>query len=271
MQQTETDSVHTVNYSFTVSVNCMDYDCKAAPGVVDNVVDELSQLGYLQVSVEMDGNNADIVDNSAPSPTATDVVDEKVDEVNTEDDEEHETDDEDELETPAPMTSSPTAVPTNNPVTPQPSPSPTESKDTPEPTVPLVRPLMKSDECIYTPCEACKGECSSDDECDDGLFCFQRRGYNIIPGCEGPGRPDVNYCYNPFAGGLTEENLLTAGECDRKDRCGKCRGDCMGDDDCEKGLFCYFRRFGMEMIPGCAGQGELGVSYCFDPQDLEGL
>lgn len=115
------------------------------------------------------------------------------------------------------------------------------------------------------------GPCIVDDACEEGLLCFQRFGYEIIPGCSGPGIPSQTYCYDPFANGLNETDLLGFGEkaCDRRDPCEKCRGECFGDEYCGKDLFCY-RRFGFESVPGCAGQGTFGVDYCFDPAILVG-
>ena len=60
---------------------------------------------------------------------------------------------------------------------------------------------------------------------------------------------------------------VQAEACDKKDACGKCRGDCDEDEDCDKDLFCY-RRTAYELVPGCAGQGVAGTDYCFDPNDL---
>ena len=34
-------------------------------------------------------------------------------------------------------------------------------------------------------CEKCRGECSDDDDCKDGLFCYRRFGFEQVPGCTG--------------------------------------------------------------------------------------
>mmetsp|Transcript_6379 Transcript_6379/g.9341 ORF Transcript_6379/g.9341 Transcript_6379/m.9341 type:complete len:129 (+) Transcript_6379:194-580(+) len=39
-------------------------------------------------------------------------------------------------------------------------------------------------------------------------------------------------------------------------------GDCDSDDHCENGLVCHQRRTGHTHVPGCAGMGEFGFSYC---------
>jgi hypothetical protein len=47
------------------------------------------------------------------------------------------------------------------------------------------------------PCEACQGDCDSDDDCNSGLKCFQRNGYEQVPGCAAGGDHDVSeydYC-----------------------------------------------------------------------------
>mmetsp|Transcript_16721 Transcript_16721/g.30281 ORF Transcript_16721/g.30281 Transcript_16721/m.30281 type:complete len:281 (-) Transcript_16721:244-1086(-) len=163
--------------------------------------------------------------------------------------------------------------------------NPTVSPATSEPTLPPVSdqpttyapvgpiPLSdRNDNCnSYTPCERCLGSCNDDEECEEGLLCYRRYGYAFIPGCTGSGRPNQNYCYDPFADGLDEDTLLPVeeGDCDHKDRCDKCRGDCDDDDDCAKELYCY-RRSEFELVPGCAGQGKAGTDYCFDPEDLDG-
>lgn len=128
--------------------------------------------------------------------------------------------------TPSPMTPSPAVDATNKPST-SPTKKPTLKPVTDSPTGPA-RLADRLDGCNeYTPCEKCAGECSDDSECEEGLLCFQRRGYEFIPGCEGPGRSGRSYCYDPFADGLTQEVLLSdqEEECEGKDRCGKCRGE----------------------------------------------
>ena len=34
------------------------------------------------------------------------------------------------------------------------------------------------------PLSACQGDCDSDSDCADGLTCFQRDGYTVVPGCD---------------------------------------------------------------------------------------
>eukprot|EP00579_Thalassiosira_antarctica_P000126 CAMPEP_0201868900 /NCGR_PEP_ID=MMETSP0902-20130614/2610_1 /ASSEMBLY_ACC=CAM_ASM_000551 /TAXON_ID=420261 /ORGANISM="Thalassiosira antarctica, Strain CCMP982" /LENGTH=526 /DNA_ID=CAMNT_0048394301 /DNA_START=101 /DNA_END=1681 /DNA_ORIENTATION=+ len=249
--------VHTVLYSSSVTISCLDSDCTTASDTVASAASALSRLEFLRVSVEME---APVAARITGSPTKSPVV---------------------AVSTPAPIATSPpptagsTNAPTAIPVTPQPTQVPvTPAPTTLDPTAPVPMapaPLAnRKDECNeYTPCEECQGTCSDDNECEEGLFCFQRGGYEFIPGCEGPGKYAGNYCYDPLADGLTEDKVLPSedGYCDKKERCDKCRGDCDEDEDCVKGLFCY-RRYAFELVPGCAGQGNFGTDYCFDPVDL---
>ena len=51
-----------------------------------------------------------------------------------------------------------------------------------------------------TPCQACSGDCDTDDDCMDGLMCYKRIGgsYATVPGCDIGGFGDVgggDYCY----------------------------------------------------------------------------
>lgn len=114
------------------------------------------------------------------------------------------------------------------------------------------------------------GSCIGDAECGVGLLCFHCRGYDFVPGCEGPGLPAQSYCYDPFVDGLTVNELLSIKDNnrDKKDRCAKCSGDCDEDEDCDKNLIC-FKRTGFEPVTGCAGQGTFGTEYCFNPDDIE--
>lgn len=61
----------------------------------------------------------------------------------------------------------------------------------------------------HYPLDRCQGDCDLDSECRGRLICFQRRGYESVPGCEG-GREDStpsDYCVDPAD--LTAQPLLT--------------------------------------------------------------
>mmetsp|Transcript_11367 Transcript_11367/g.16304 ORF Transcript_11367/g.16304 Transcript_11367/m.16304 type:complete len:530 (+) Transcript_11367:236-1825(+) len=148
---------------------------------------------------------------------------------------------------------------------------PTEKVTTPQPTT---EPELADSalQCTaYSPCTSCLGSCESNFDCAGELQCFMRRNGEPIPGCLGQGKFGQNYCYNPFAGLDDTAILLTTSEeeCDKKATCSKCFGGCRADEQCDKDLFCY-RRFDnpFRPVPGCAGQGESGMHYCFDPDDI---
>jgi len=101
----------------------------------------------------------------------------------------------------------------------------------------------------------CEGDCDSDSECEAGLVCFQRDGFETIPGCSGNGISAYDYCVDPV--------LVTIGV-DPSGILGLCRGDCDTDSDCEGSLKC-FQRNGSETIPGCIGSGQNGYDYCYQP------
>jgi hypothetical protein len=42
-----------------------------------------------------------------------------------------------------------------------------------------------------------KGDCSSDKDCDKNLYCYQRFGFELIPGCAGQGAYQQDYCFDP--------------------------------------------------------------------------
>ena len=52
--------------------------------------------------------------------------------------------------------------------------------------------------------ERCQGDCDNDDDCADGLKCYQRESSdNVPPGCEAGGSGDIwdyDYCYDPAFG-----------------------------------------------------------------------
>mmetsp|Transcript_28329 Transcript_28329/g.59197 ORF Transcript_28329/g.59197 Transcript_28329/m.59197 type:complete len:534 (-) Transcript_28329:220-1821(-) len=46
-------------------------------------------------------------------------------------------------------------------------------------------------------CEKCFGDCNSDDECEKGLYCYRRAGFELVPGCAGQGVQGRDYCFDP--------------------------------------------------------------------------
>ena len=56
------------------------------------------------------------------------------------------------------------------------------------------------------PLGLCQGDCDDDADCTDDLICYQRVGYEGVPGCPGAGKMNVDYCISvktrPVTGGL---------------------------------------------------------------------
>ena len=50
-------------------------------------------------------------------------------------------------------------------------------------------------------CGECQGDCDSDGDCEEGLLCLQRSGFDDVPGCKGEGGSRDMYgkdiCYKP--------------------------------------------------------------------------
>mmetsp|Transcript_27316 Transcript_27316/g.63952 ORF Transcript_27316/g.63952 Transcript_27316/m.63952 type:complete len:309 (-) Transcript_27316:399-1325(-) len=122
--------------------------------------------------------------------------------------------------------------------------------------------------------DLCEGDCDRDQDCADGLVCFQRDGTKSVPGCRGDGVPDVDYCTKdpdleedaPSDLGKDFDTLTFIG--DNFQGLGKCSGDCDDDDDCQGNLEC-FKREDDEDVPGCGdgSDGSDGADYCYDPDD----
>ncbi len=125
------------------------------------------------------------------------------------------------------------------------------------------------DYCIYPdpylnsigrdPIPVCQGDCYNDSDCADGLVCFQREGFEPVPGCRmgTGGMKDYNYCIYP------EPTLQSVGVdlSQTQERLQLCEGDCDGDHQCAPGLRCY-QRDGYHRVPGCRGAGTWNFDYC---------
>ena len=49
-------------------------------------------------------------------------------------------------------------------------------------------PIVHIGNCDTTsPCTECMGDCDSDADCESGLYCFERKGLEKIPGCHSGG------------------------------------------------------------------------------------
>ena len=105
------------------------------------------------------------------------------------------------------------------------------------------------------PMKLCEGDCDNDLQCAKGLVCFQRNGFTPVPGCNGLGRKNYDYCI--------EKPLKDYGaDAHNKRRpLQLCEGDCDSDSQCASGLKC-FQRSGFTRVPGCSGNGKNHYDYC---------
>ena len=146
------------------------------------------------------------------------------------------------------------------------------------------------------PLKICEGDCDIDDDCEQGLICFQRTSNETVPGCIG-GESDLektDYCIlDPFGPGYVEGStpvsspaatpvvssiapfVRPVGDPIRIQNLGweppiplqECAGDCDVDADCEAGLICYQRNTANQAVPGCLGGDEDPslTDYCTYP------
>jgi hypothetical protein len=85
------------------------------------------------------------------------------------------------------------------------------------------------------PLPNCHGDCDNDSHCAGDLVCFQRFGYEEVPGCSGSGFRKVDFC----AERPTENTLWMKGNNGRPSSSfplGLCEGDCDTDAECGPGL-----------------------------------
>lgn len=113
--------------------------------------------------------------------------------------------------------------------------------------------------------DKCEGDCDSDNDCLNGLKCWQRdTGEGIPPGCGGDPKEDYDYCYSP------EGRSLKSISVDPSGKLAICEGDCDYDSDCEGGLFCWQRdqgsHEGVAIPSGCYGNSLESWDYCYEPQ-----
>ncbi|KAL3935709.1 MAG: hypothetical protein SGBAC_008824 [Bacillariaceae sp.] len=117
------------------------------------------------------------------------------------------------------------------------------------------------------PLGKCQGDCDIDDDCAEGLSCFDRVGDEIVPGCIGAGGSTWDYCFDPSA---TDKELNFVGLPDpvwEYFELNQCEGDCDFDSDCGIGLVCWQRDAGDDgVVPSCTGDAntiETGAEdYC---------
>ena len=134
----------------------------------------------------------------------------------------------------------------------------------------------------------------NDNECEGQLRCYQRSGYDAVPGCSGIGTSNVDYC------ALQEDSMIwyvgegteTSSSLFQGVPLGRCEGDCtlttydyhykifvtltlfyllhLGDSDadCEGSLQCY-QRDNLGRTPGCTGFGPVGKDFCAEKGEGE--
>jgi len=115
------------------------------------------------------------------------------------------------------------------------------------------------------PLDVCSGDCDSDAECKEGLVCYQRTGKDTVPGCDGEGTKDWDYCIEDetdYARELADKGI------DPTDSLERCTGDCDKDADCVGNLKC-FERNGFTPVPHCLGTGKADWDYCYDSKEPE--
>ena len=110
------------------------------------------------------------------------------------------------------------------------------------------------------PLALCQGDCDRDDECQSGMFCFQRSGVDEVPGCQGQGRPGKDYCFDRPPAYLWI--MGNDGSPAKNFPLGVCEGDCDNDEECATGLTCM-QRNGNEAVPGCQGPAKRRKDYCY--------
>jgi hypothetical protein len=154
----------------------------------------------------------------------------------------------------------------------------------PTSSMPKLRYLGRDACTVDNPCDACSGDCDTNEDCNEGLQCFQReRGDSTqVPGCAIGGAGDIpgaDYCYErsgptPSAPPTPPSQLPPlqwrgSRGCSVETPCPICVGDCNIDGDCQKSLSCFKREAGDDTpVPGCAvgGLGDIpGGDYCYDP------
>ena len=61
----------------------------------------------------------------------------------------------------------------------------------------LAKPALSGELIYANQCAKCHGDCEDEEGCEDGLFCFRRNEFELVPGCAGQGTFGTNYCFDP--------------------------------------------------------------------------
>ena len=106
----------------------------------------------------------------------------------------------------------------------------------------------------------CKGDCDTDADCEAGLECVQRSGWEGVIQCSGDATHNMDYC-------IDKERAVEVGWSPER-ALEHCHGDCDTDTDCRPGLYCYERKGGAA-LPLCGGENlPEGMDYCIDPNHV---
>lgn len=128
-------------------------------------------------------------------------------------------------------------------------------------------------------CDECEGDCDEDSDCKSGLYCYQRKKKESVPGCSGGSSSDSesDFCVKKKYSYSTDTETKTKTEssdgtdratdkgkdyCTSSHPCGECYGDCDEDSDCKHGLICYHREKEGESVPGCSGHPNSKSDFC---------
>mmetsp|Transcript_18054 Transcript_18054/g.18282 ORF Transcript_18054/g.18282 Transcript_18054/m.18282 type:complete len:177 (-) Transcript_18054:141-671(-) len=126
----------------------------------------------------------------------------------------------------------------------------------------------------------CQGDCDTDDNCADGLICYDQRGWvgeRGPPRCSGIPFKTWDYCFDAGVINISEDSdqLLEIhadpGHIHNDFLLYKCQGNCDSDDNCVDGLSCYNQQWwlGGEGPPGCSGSRYENWNYCYDKGELQ--
>lgn len=119
---------------------------------------------------------------------------------------------------------------------------------------------------IYLPLGVCEGDCDDDDDCANGLTCFQRDGGEAVPGCNGGESVSIgtDFCISPS--GPIPLDSTTPQSTSRRWGKGLCEGDCDDDSDCAGDLVCYQRKKHDRAPPQCPNiNTNTQIDYCVEP------
>jgi len=129
----------------------------------------------------------------------------------------------------------------------------------------------------------CEGDCNNDDDCAEGLYCFQRdSSIESVPGCVGHDTSRTDFCtYKTQTNSNSEFTIpgrTDSATTDEKvtlpalsmKKLGQCEGDCNSDEDCAEGLYCFIRNGDMTSVPGCEGFDNSRTDFCTRVSSFEG-